>query len=179
MIYLTSDLHIGHNKPFIYETRGFSSIEEHDTAILKNWNNVVTDEDTVYILGDLCLGQDEKEWNRIFYNLKGKEINIIIGNHDTNNKIDKYIFDYEFVDCGWVTILKYSKKWKFYLSHYPTYTENPVSPHEKPIINLYGHTHQKDFFFNGNPYMYNVGIDAHNLTPVSIETIIKDIQKGI
>ena len=38
MIWITSDLHLQHDKPFIYEARGFSSIQEHDEAIIKNWN---------------------------------------------------------------------------------------------------------------------------------------------
>ena len=66
MDYFTSDLHIGHDRDFIWKARGFSSIEEHDTEILKRWNSIVQPEDTVYILGDLCLGRDESEWNRIF-----------------------------------------------------------------------------------------------------------------
>ena len=36
MIYLTSDTHFCHNKDFLYEPRGFQSIEEHDEAIVKN-----------------------------------------------------------------------------------------------------------------------------------------------
>ena len=70
-IFVTSDLHIGHNKPFLYEKRGFSSIEEHDTEVLRRWNSLVSYDDTVYILGDLCMGGNEKEWNRIYHNLNG------------------------------------------------------------------------------------------------------------
>ena len=175
MDYFTSDLHIGHDKDFIYKSRGFSSIEEHDIGILKRWNSVITNEDNVYILGDLCLG-NEKEWNKIFYNLNGKEKTFIVGNHDTNNKIDKYVFDYNMIYAGLATLYKYSKKYNFYLSHYPTITTNFDDTKKYPIINLFGHTHQKSKFFDGNPYMYNVALDAHNCTPVSIEQIIKDIK---
>ena len=59
MIYFTSDLHFNHNKNFIYESRGFKSIEEHDKEIIKNWNNIIKDNDDVYILGDLMLGDNE------------------------------------------------------------------------------------------------------------------------
>ena len=41
MDYFTSDLHIGHDKDFIWKARGFNSIEEHDTQILKNWNSII------------------------------------------------------------------------------------------------------------------------------------------
>lgn len=176
MDYFTSDLHIGHDKDFIWKARGFNSIEEHDTQILKNWNNTVTYEDTVYILGDLCMSGNEKEWNRIYYNLNGNII-FIVGNHDTSNKIDKYIFDYEMECWGLAAIYKYSKKYRFYLSHYPTYTVN-YEDKKHPLINLHGHTHQKDKFFNNNPYMYNVALDAHDCTPVTITQIIEDIKKA-
>ena len=176
MDYFTSDLHIGHDKEFIWKARGFNSVEEHDTQILKNWNNIVTYEDTVYILGDLCMDGNEKEWNRIYENLNGKII-FIVGNHDTANKVDRYIFDYEMECWGLAAIYKYSKKYRFYLSHYPTYTANYDDDKSHPLINLYGHTHQKEKFFNNNPYMYNVALDAHDCTPISIDDIIKDILK--
>ena len=86
--YFTSDLHIGHDKDFIWRPRGFSSVEEHDTEILKRWNSIVTPEDTVYILGDLCMSGNEKEWNRV-YKVKKKKKIVIWGNHDTNNKLNK------------------------------------------------------------------------------------------
>ena len=175
MDYFTSDLHIGHDKDFIWNARGFSSIEEHDTQILLRWNEVVSPEDTVYILGDLCMGGNEYEWNRIYKVLNGEKI-FIIGNHDTANKIDKYVFDYGMICMGHASLYRYSKKYQFYLSHYPTYTAN-YEDKKHPLINLHGHTHQKTKFFNNNPYMYNVALDAHNCTPVSIEQIIKDIKK--
>ena len=58
MIYFTSDLHLDHNKDFIYKERGFDNIGSHDIAILKNWNSVVTPDDIVYVLGDLMLGDN-------------------------------------------------------------------------------------------------------------------------
>lgn len=177
MDWFTSDLHIGHDKDFIWGSRGFGSIEEHDTQILLRWNAVVAPEDTVYILGDLCMGGNEYEWNRIYKALNGEK-KFIIGNHDTTNKIDKYIFDYDMVCISHAAPYRYSKKYRFYLSHYPTYTAN-YEDKKMPLINLHGHTHQKNKFFNNNPYMYNVAVDAHNCTPVSIEQIIKDIKKEV
>lgn len=175
MIYFTSDLHIGHDKPFLWGGRGFSSIEEHDTEILKRWNSVVSVDDTVYILGDLCLGGNEKEWDKIFKNLNGQKY-VITGNHDTVNKIARYELDYNMTCYGLAALYKHTKKWIFYLSHYPTFTANfDDKQKHRHIINLYGHTHQSTNFFNDNPYMYHVGVDSHNFMPVSIEQIIYDI----
>ena len=174
MIYFTSDLHIGHNKDFIYKKRGFSSIEEHDKAILINWNNIITPGDEIYILGDLCMGGDEKEWNKIYKNLNGIKY-FIHGNHDTIKKIERYTNEYNIKDLGLASIYKYSKKRTFFLSHYPTM----VSNHEdkKFFWNLAGHTHSTDKFQNGIYCSYNVALDAHNCTPISIENILKDIER--
>ena len=120
MIYFTSDLHIGHDKEFIWKERGFSSIEEHDKEILKRWNEKITSEDTVYILGDLALGQNENEWDNIFYNLNG-DIFFIQGNHDTNRKIclyqSRYIMDYKGAGYFW----KYGKRLKTKAAKYSKY----------------------------------------------------------
>ena len=71
MIYITSDLHLGHNKDFLYTPRGFSSIEEHDKAIVENYNSIVQDDDEVYILGDVMLNDNEST-HELVKSLKGK-----------------------------------------------------------------------------------------------------------
>lgn len=174
MDYFTSDLHIGHDKDFIWKPRGFSSVEEHDTEILKRWNSIVTPEDTVYILGDLCMSGNEEEWNRVYKVLNGKKF-IIWGNHDTNNKLNKYQTEYGMTYLGFASFYKYSKKKMFYLSHYPTLVGN--FEEERFFWNLSGHTHNSNKFEFGQYSIYNVAVDAHNCYPVSIEQIIKDINK--
>ena len=47
MIYFSSDLHLNHNKDFIYLPRGFSSIEEMNDAILNNFCKTITSEDSM------------------------------------------------------------------------------------------------------------------------------------
>lgn len=54
-VWITSDLHIGHNREFVYEYRGFASCEEHDAVLVENWNSLVAEDDIVYILGDVML----------------------------------------------------------------------------------------------------------------------------
>ena len=171
MDYFTSDLHIGHNKEFLWKPRGFSSIEEHDSTIIDIWNKTVSPEDTVYILGDLCMSSNEKEWNKVYKVLNG-HIKFIRGNHDTDNKILRYINEYKMEDLGITFIYRYSKRKRFYLSHYPTLVGN--FQEEKFFWNLSGHTHDKNIFTYGKSCVYNVAWDAHN-KPVSIEQIIKDI----
>ena len=56
------------------------SYDEMEEVLVNNWNNVVTNEDHVYHLGDFCWGKTD-EWIRILKRLNGN-IHIIKGNHD-------------------------------------------------------------------------------------------------
>lgn len=175
-IFATSDLHLGHNKDFVWGARGFKSIEEHDAEIIKRWNEVVTAEDDVYVLGDLMLGDNAAGIAKL-KQLNGN-IHIIYGNHDTNNRQTMYATELpnRFEICGFATTLKYKKK-SFYLSHYPTLTANMDDNSHTMVHNLYGHTHQVVNFYEGNPAMYHVGVDSHNCYPVLLDDIITEIEK--
>jgi calcineurin-like phosphoesterase family protein len=171
-IWFTSDLHFGHDKDFTYTPRGFNSVQEHDKTILNNFNSVVAKEDDVYILGDLMLGPNPEASLSYISKLNG-HIHLIIGNHDTINKIQKY---QEFCGINYIdyaTMIKY-KKYSFYLSHYPTLCANYDD--YKKIWNLHGHTHSQEKF-SEFAQCYNVALDAHNCFPVEIEDIIADIRE--
>ena len=132
MIYFSSDLHFGHNKNFLYEPRGFNSIEEHDEQIIKNWNEIITDEDDVYILGDLMLNDNESGIEKL-KQLKGK-IHIILGNHDSavRQEIYKTLFD----EVLYATMIKVGKQY-YFLTHYPSITSNyDDRPYHSHVINL-------------------------------------------
>ena len=51
-IYFISDIHFGHTNILKLSKRPFESIEEMDNHIINEWNNRVTDDDIVYIIGD-------------------------------------------------------------------------------------------------------------------------------
>ena len=175
-IWIISDTHFNHNKDFIWKARGFNSVEEMNETIIKNWNDVIQPDDVVYHLGDVMLN-DNDGGLKILKNLKGK-IHIIIGNHDTDSRIELYKNCYNVVEVVYATRIKYKGK-SFYLSHYPTLTSNLQTNPDKTIYNLFGHTHSTDKFYEDQFYMYNVACDAHNCTPVSIDQIIEDIQKKV
>lgn len=174
-IYFSSDLHFCHNKSFLYEPRGFSSVEEMNEAIVNNWNKIVKPEDTVYLLGDVILNDIEKGYQ--YLNALNGYINIILGNHDGKTKIDLFKRIPNVNIMGYAWLLQYHK-FNFFLSHYPSITSNYDDKDlKKRTINLHGHSHQKDnFYFSGNPFMYHVGVDSHNCTPVNIDEIIYDIK---
>lgn len=51
--YFIADLHFGHKNCLSYDARPFTTIEEHDQALINNWNSVVCIDDDVWILGDI------------------------------------------------------------------------------------------------------------------------------
>ena len=175
MVYFTSDLHFCHDKDFIWQVRGFESIDEMNAEIVRRWNEIVYPDDDVYVLGDLTLGNVE-EGLKLIAKLNGY-LHIIRGNHDTDTKANRYLELSNVVSVEFATIYKY-KKAIFWLSHYPTITANydDDKPWAKHLVCLFGHTHQEQPFYNDNPYMFNVGMDAHNCTPISIEKIIETIR---
>ena len=75
--------------------------------------------------------------------------------------------------------LKYPavKGYQFYLSHYPTLVAHErLKPVRTALINLYGHTHQKEHFYEEHPYMYCGCLDAHEMKPVLLDDIIEEVK---
>lgn len=173
-IYFSSDFHFCHTQPFCYEPRGFTSPEEMNETIIKNFNEVIDDDDDVYFLGDLMLN-DNDAGMAAAARLRGRW-HLILGNHDTNNRQELYKKLPNVVEITYATIIKYGH-YHFYLSHYPTLTGNDKPGLRANLLNLYGHTHQKVPISYYSPYMYNVGVDAHNCKPVSIEQVIEDMRQ--
>lgn len=173
MIYLTSDLHLLHDKSFIWQPRGFKSIEEHDETIIANWNRIINDDDDVYILGDLILGDNDEGIEKL-KRLKGK-LHIIYGNHCTDTRKNRYSELPNLVEASYATMLRYGK-WNFYLSHYPTIVGGIHNTKDK-LWNLCGHSHTKDRFTDMEYKAYHVELDCHNNMPISIDDIILDIKE--
>lgn len=173
-IFVTSDTHFGHNREFIWGSRGFKSVQEHDEEIIKRWNEVVGPSDLVYHLGDAMLG-DNDHGLECLSKLNG-QIYILRGNHDTNTRVNLYTDCKNVFDCGdYARVIKH-KGYHFYLSHYPTLTANLDDRSLKQcVLNLFGHTHQQTNFYEDRPYMYHVGMDSHNCYPVLLDEVIEDI----
>lgn len=178
-IFLTSDLHLCHNKSFLYEPRGFFNIDEMNKAIVKNWNEIVDDDDTIYILGDIMLN-DNITASKYFNQLKGWK-HIILGNHDTDERKKLYQNLRGVLSIDYASILKY-EGFSFFLCHYPTITSshNVEKKLKSRLINLCGHSHTKDKFADWDKgYIYHCELDAHDNRPVLIDNIINDIRDKI
>lgn len=172
-IFLTSDLHMGHDREFVWKVRGYDSVQAMNLAQVQKWNETVEDDDDIYVLGDLMLGDS----NNIEFikQLKGK-IHIVLGNHDTANREKMYRELPNVVEIAEVGIRLQYKKHHFILTHYPMLTGNLEKESLKQMsLNLYGHTHQLSNFYNDMPFLYHVGVDSHNGYPVLLDDIIEEM----
>lgn len=176
-IWFTSDTHFGHDRSFICEPRGFTTADEMNEAIIERWNKIVKPEDIVYHLGDVFLN-DNKIGIECFKRLNG-QIFMIWGNHDTDVKKNLLARECHILGGWYSYLIKYGKL-SLYLSHYPSITANYDEKHfNQHVMNLHGHTHQqRNFLYVDNPFMYHVGMDSHNCTPVHIDEIIGEIKQN-
>lgn len=196
MFYYTSDLHIGCKNSFENRTL------EHDQLIVSNWNNIVHNNDTVYILGDIGKmgsNKDNSYVASIVSQLKGNKI-LCIGNHDYEGLKDNRISQLFIEVVPYKEIIDNFNGISHHvvLNHYPIYSWNGAY---KGWIHLYGHTHNnfdhilfqeslqqlrkkvnilnndKEFKnnpkFKKEPYAYNVGCMLWNYTPVTLKQILE------
>lgn len=183
MIYYTSDLHLGNNNIIAHENRPWETVEEMDKALIANWNSRVTPEDDVYVLGDFCFKGATKAIEYL-KQLNGS-IHLIRGNHDhfmSQKSFDMWLCDmhnrdlhsgkvYTHVrDKGYYAHIKDNGR-EVVLCHYPIlYWENK----ERGSIHLYGHVHTYRDCSAMAPNSYNVGVDANNYMPVTLDELIKN-----
>ena len=179
-IWVTSDTHFGHDKDFIWGARGFASVDDMNEAIIRRWNSVVAPEDTVYLLGDVAL--NDIDWGCYCLKQLNGNINILIGNHDTDCKISKYdsVDKKRIKTIGYATLLK-TNRHNYYLSHYPTITAYNSGDFKslgcRPI-NLCGHTHSKDPFCDWDKgVIFHCELDSNNCYPWLLDDVIAEIEK--
>lgn len=172
--YYTSDLHFGHGNIIGFDNRPFNSVDEMNKTMIANWNSVVSDNDEVYILGDMFWHNEEAP--DILSTLKGRKY-LILGNHD---RINSQMKDY-FV---WVKEIETIKDGDNHvvLCHYPiAHWKNQYYGY----IHLYGHIHntrdtrpfelyKKMCVEDDIPFKaYNVGCMLWDYTPRTLEEILE------
>ena len=129
-----SDLHIGCMNR--YEGRTL----EADQKLKENWNKVVTNADTIYVLGDIGragTNKDNEYLASYLAALKGKKV-LVKGNHD---RLDDIRIKQQFTEiCDYKEIIDNfeGNSYKLVLCHYPILMWNGQ---HKGFIHLYGHVH--------------------------------------
>ena len=159
--------------------RPFEDVEMMNETIISNWNNTVGLDDTVFHLGDFCLG-GSAEWTKILDRLNGK-IYLILGNHDLKNLRQGYVDRFEHVTMQMHIEVD---KQKIYLNHYPFLC---FDGGYKDVWQLFGHVHTRknntgidaarlQYLY---PTQYDVGVDNNNFMPVSFAQMKIIIEKQV
>ena len=113
MIFYTADLHF-HYEPFL-PSRPFDTVEDMDRQLIHRWNEAVSEEDTVYVVGDVGYNRGLVPGDALS-RLRGHK-HLIRGNHDTGfenaGELYRYfetVTDFNEIDDGDTHII---------LCHYP------------------------------------------------------------
>ncbi len=163
-IFVTADLHLGHENIIKYCHRPFKNARAMDKQLIRNWNDDVNPEDRVYIVGDFIY-KASRNWRDYAGELNGTKF-FIIGNHDdlagsaARSQRELYLWGM-----------------KFLLMHSPY-----DIPLHYPNWVIHGHTHNHSTeifpFISYENKTVNVSVELTNYRPVNMAVIMSLIRNG-
>lgn len=176
-VWFTSDLHFWHKNICVYCNRPYGSVDEMNNAIILNWNSVVQDTDTVFLLGDIGFCGIEK-LRDLVSQLKGNIV-LVQGNHDSD-KIAKKLLE-EGLVTDVVRLLdvvitgdEECPDQALTLCHFPMID---WANKEKGAWMIHGHQHQLPGTPSCSDRHWDVGLDKNHMIPISFEQLKINITK--
>ena len=163
-VFFISDLHLGHKNILKFSpTRGGTDMQSHSEWLVDQWNSVVTKQDLVWVLGDVCFDIKHMAYLK---KMRGTK-HLILGNHD--------LFSLQVYSEYFNKIHGFKKYKNVWLSHAPIHAGSL-----RGIANIHGHLHQgKVTMFNLqgelvlDPRYHNVSVEQLNGVPVSLERLFE------
>ena len=156
--YCIADLHFRHRNIIKIRSQ-FGSAEEHDNFLLDRINSTVNKHDSLYILGDCCVGDGSYE---LLWQLRCENLFLIPGNHDgERTKIQAEYFNR--------VLGSYARKLPG-MEIGAVFTHIPVHPDclDRWDLNVHGHLHDQVI---DDPRYFNVSCERLDYTPVSMEEL--------
>lgn len=153
MNYYISDLHIHHKNVIRFDNRPFADTDLMNAVLVNNWNERVTEDDHVYVLGD-AFWKNEEESLKILKEIKG-HLHLVRGNHDAVK--GRLRFQWESIE----DYMEVNDNGRFViLSHYPI----PFYRNQHyGAVMLYGHVHNTrewELVEKWQKEVWNVGIPS-------------------
>ena len=166
--FFTSDTHFDDEFAIGYFNRPFKSMDEMNAVMVERWNQVVTDDDLVYHLGDFT-PQDLSHFTKWALRLNGN-IRILPGNMDRlwlqdfgiNEKVQVMP---PLISLAFETLGRVGQPQVIVLCHYSMQVwerSNHGSWH------LFGHSHGK---LKGVGLSFDIGVDCTEFVPLSLEEV--------
>lgn len=192
---MTSDLHFGHINIITYTHRPFADVDEMDEALVQTWNETVRPDDTVWVLGDVCMGRIEHSLGLVAQ-LHGTRL-LLSGNHDRTFRPARPVgatgappdrWERAYRDAGFAAIERGSIEIDIGLAeptlacHFPyrgdshaddRYPEHRPVDHGRPL--LHGHTHGA---WMQHQLMVDVGVDTWAGRPVNADHVAALLAAG-
>jgi len=181
-IFFTSDTHYNHKNicrgvsewkdDGLFRTRDFDTLDEMNTTIVNNINEIVGQDDILIHLGDWSFrGFDSiSEFRK---RILCKNIYVIYGNHDHHIEKNKDHIQEHFIDTAHYQVLNIidenQTNYDFVLMHYPIVSWDSMN---KGRYHLFGHVHLPSDKKLMPGRSMDVGMDGNYLKPYELGKII-------
>ena len=180
--WFTSDLHLGHANIIGYCDRPWPDVDAMDRGLVERWNATVSDDDEVWVLGDVAMGRVDESL-RLIRELAGRKL-LVPGNHDRcwpgrGERAGDWVGRYR--DAGFAEILPEVVELTIgghptLACHFPyvgdSHDEERFESH-RPVddgrLLLHGHVHTR---WRVEGRQVNVGCDVWGYRPVADEEIL-------
>jgi calcineurin-like phosphoesterase family protein len=172
--FFTSDTHFDDEYGLQYFNRPFKSVAEMNQVMVEKWNSLVTDDDTVYHLGDFTL-EDIRHFTKWKNRLNGN-LRILPGSHDGPWLKDFVATEKVQVIAPLVSlelpeIAAEKDPQVIVLCHYSMQVWDRSS---HGSWHLFGHSHGK---LKGMGLSFDVGVDCTEFMPLSLEIVASKMAK--
>ncbi len=171
MIWFTADLHFGHEAVIKMQNRPFKDYRDMDDALIHHINECVGPNDRLFILGDVSHHITAEDTNALVKRLHGKK-SLLLGNHDVTGEPEKCQYDESlFESVGYYKKMN-ANNMNIIMMHFPMLSWPKAMAGS---VMLHGHIHSGPEYNEANIKAgirrYDVGVDANNYYPVSIEQV--------
>lgn len=163
--WIISDTHFFHENIGRYCSRP----ENWQELIIKNWNDLVSPDETILHLGDFALG-NKSNFDLLAGMLNGRLV-LIQGNHDRISK--------SYCEPRGVTLIKNSLHVQISDQMKLIFSHRPIVPLEDGWINLHGHIHNVPPPAEGcnlGPNHINMSVEVREYRPWRLGDILKSIK---
>lgn len=171
--WMTSDNHFFHKNVIRYSSRPFKNVDEMNEGMIARWNARVKPGERVICHGDFSFGSPLKT-SLIMQRLNG-ELELLIGNHDEDSALKSPALEL------WKSVRHYlefehkdertAKTWRFVCFHFPI-ERNSHHWAARQTLHTTGHRHMPSLMEDQSLMRFDVGVDANNWAPISLEEII-------
>ena len=163
MIYFTADTHYYHKNIIGLTCRPFKDINAMHKTLIDNYNEIVTDNDICYFVGDFVFSTNVEQLKDMINKLHGKKV-LILGNHD-------YFKPEIYVNYGFDSVhTSLHPLDKVILNHDPAIY--CTLKDEKLLLCGHVHTLFKKVLKENDVLIYNVGVDVNEFRPVCFKDLI-------